>query len=70
MLNIKANKQRNKSFVLYFRAAIYANRHYLDMYHDTHPERLAKNSSGNPQIIGDVFIHPSAQVHETAVVSG
>lgn len=49
-------------------AAIYANRHYLDLYHDTHPERLATNGPGKPQIIGDVFIHPSAQVHETAVL--
>ncbi|XP_053385632.1 mannose-1-phosphate guanyltransferase alpha-B-like isoform X3 [Mercenaria mercenaria] len=49
-------------------AAIYANRHYLDLYHKSHPERLAKNSVGKPQIRGDVFIHPSAQVHETAVL--
>ncbi|XP_052234377.1 mannose-1-phosphate guanyltransferase alpha-A-like isoform X2 [Dreissena polymorpha] len=49
-------------------AAIYANRHYLKLYRKTHPERLAKNGAGKPQIIGDVFIHPSAQVNETAVL--
>ncbi|KAL4218726.1 hypothetical protein ACF0H5_021314 [Mactra antiquata] len=49
-------------------AAIYANRHYLDLYHKSHPERLAQNAAGQPKIIGDVFIHPSAQVHPTAVL--
>ena len=58
----------SKHFKSNFRAAIYANRHYLEMYHDTHPERLAKNGAGKPKVNGDVFIHPTAQVHETAVV--
>lgn len=49
-------------------AAIYANRHYLELYHKSHPERLAKEGVGKPTIKGDVFIHPSAQVHETAVL--
>ncbi|CAL1535662.1 unnamed protein product [Lymnaea stagnalis] len=49
-------------------AAVYANRHYLAIYRDTHPERLAKNSEGSPKIIGDVFIHPTATVHPTAVL--
>ena len=50
-------------------AAIYANRHYLELYHTSHPDRLAKNGPGKPQVRGDVYIHPSAQVHESAVVS-
>ncbi|WAR09910.1 GMPAB-like protein [Mya arenaria] len=49
-------------------AAIYANRHYLHLYKKSHPERLAKNGPGKPQVIGDVYIHPSAQVDETAVL--
>ncbi|GFO32392.1 mannose-1-phosphate guanyltransferase alpha [Plakobranchus ocellatus] len=49
-------------------AAVYANRHYLTIYQRTHPERLAKNGEGQPRIIGDVFIHPTAYVHPTAVL--
>ena len=49
-------------------AAIYANRHYLAIYHDTHTERLATNDKDKPRIIGDVTIHPTAQVHPTAVL--
>lgn len=51
-----------------FRAAVYANRHYLAIYKSSHPERLAKNGEGLPKVIGDVFIHPTATVHPTAVV--
>lgn len=61
-------------------AAIYANRHYLKLYRMTNPSRLAQNldnCNGNgkihkdehAEIIGDVYIHPTAQVHPTAVVS-
>ncbi|XP_064646569.1 mannose-1-phosphate guanyltransferase alpha-A-like isoform X2 [Lineus longissimus] len=49
-------------------AAIYANRHYLAIYHEKHPDRLAKNVEGRPKIIGDVFIHETATVHPTAVL--
>ena len=56
--------------VLGFRAAVYANRHYLNIYRRTHPDRLASNKEDGPKIIGDVFIHPTASVHPTAVVSG
>jgi len=49
-------------------AAIYANRHYLDMYKEHHPNRLATNGDGKPKIIGDVFIHPTASVDPTAVL--
>jgi len=47
-------------------AAIYANRHYLQLFRQRRPERLAKGDE--PQIIGDVFIHPTANVHPTAVL--
>lgn len=54
-------------------SAIYANRRFLDLYRRTHPERLAKTgveSNEFPcEIIGDVFIHPTATIHPTAVVS-
>uniref|UniRef100_T1IPH8 Uncharacterized protein n=1 Tax=Strigamia maritima TaxID=126957 RepID=T1IPH8_STRMM len=49
-------------------SAIYANRHYLDLYHRNCPERLAKNEPGSPHIIGDVYLHPSAVVHPTATL--
>ena len=67
-------------------AAIYANRHYLKLFRQTNPSRLAQafeNCNGNsasgdnlnhakesnPEIIGDVYIHPSANIHPSAVVS-
>ena len=49
-------------------SAIYANRHYLEMYRDNNISRLATNGPNKPKIIGDVFIHPSANVDPTAVV--
>ncbi|TMW52101.1 hypothetical protein DOY81_002818 [Sarcophaga bullata] len=57
-------------------SAIYANRHYLELYKKTHPERLANagvkhgEEDGNLicSIISDVHIHPSATVHHTAVL--
>ncbi|CAH1996699.1 unnamed protein product [Acanthoscelides obtectus] len=53
-------------------AAIYANRHYLQLYRRKHPERLAKPSGGGGDgctIIPDVHINSTASVHHTAVVS-
>lgn len=58
----------HKQLFCCFRAAIYANRHYLALYQNWHKERLAKNGELKPQIIGDVYIHPTADVHPTAVV--
>ncbi|KFM73934.1 Mannose-1-phosphate guanyltransferase alpha-B, partial [Stegodyphus mimosarum] len=49
-------------------SAIYANRHYLELYHETHPDRLAQNSDGKPTVVGDVFIHPTANVHPSATL--
>jgi len=45
-------------------SAIYANHHYLNLYRDRRPDRLAKG--GQPVIIGNVFIHPTATVDPTA----
>lgn len=49
-------------------SAIYANRHYLELYHKTHPDWLVQNSEGKPTVVGDVFIHPTANVHPTAML--
>ena len=61
-------------------AAIYANRHYLKLYRQIHPERLTKieqhlngnsdgpNSNMVENIVGDVFVHTSAIIHPTAVI--
>ena len=56
-------------------SAIYANRHCLQLYKKRHPERLTglgiqdKQAKQTPMIIGDVFIHPTAYIHHTSVVS-
>lgn len=49
-------------------SAIYANRHYLALYKQKQPDRLASMSNGSCNIIGDVYIHPSATVHPTSTV--
>jgi hypothetical protein len=38
------------------------------MYRENNINRLATNGPNKPKIIGDVFIHPSANVDPTAVV--
>ncbi|GFG37546.1 hypothetical protein Cfor_09592 [Coptotermes formosanus] len=56
-------------------SAIYANRHYLELYRSWHVDRLAqgefKTEKGKEKkctIIGDVYIHPSATVDPTAML--
>ncbi|KAB0804796.1 hypothetical protein PPYR_01766 [Photinus pyralis] len=53
-------------------SAIYANRHYLELYHKKHSERLLHtvNDKGNAvcNIIPDVYIHPTATVHPSATL--
>ncbi|XP_063218367.1 mannose-1-phosphate guanyltransferase alpha-A [Bacillus rossius redtenbacheri] len=49
-------------------AAIYANRHYLELYRSRRGERLARRGPGSCQVLGDVHIHPSASVHHTATL--
>ncbi|KAE9555290.1 hypothetical protein FO519_001541 [Halicephalobus sp. NKZ332] len=46
-------------------AALYANRHYLRLYKEKHPERLCTSGA---KIEGDVFIDPTAQVHPSAKI--
>jgi Nucleoside-diphosphate-sugar pyrophosphorylase involved in lipopolysaccharide biosynthesis/translation initiation factor 2B, gamma/epsilon subunits (eIF-2Bgamma/eIF-2Bepsilon) len=58
-------------------SAIYANRHYLELYRSRHADRLAQGDVAIEDekekkmcnIIGDVYIHPSASIHPTAAVS-
>lgn len=56
-------------------SAIYANRHYLELYRQKYPERLAAaQGTGDPPkydctIQPDVHIDPTAVIHPTAVVS-
>ncbi|XP_066916278.1 mannose-1-phosphate guanyltransferase alpha-A-like [Clytia hemisphaerica] len=47
-------------------SAIYANRRYLDSYKTNDGQQLVQNEPGKPEIVGDVFIHPTATVHPTA----
>lgn len=47
-------------------SAIYANRHYLQLYKSRHPERLS--NCAKCKTIGDVYIHDSAVVHPSAIV--
>ncbi|XP_034946528.1 mannose-1-phosphate guanyltransferase alpha [Chelonus insularis] len=49
-------------------SAIYANRHYLDLYKEKQPDRLASASNAKCHIIGDVYIHPTAIVDASAVL--
>lgn len=52
-------------------SAIYANRHYLELFRKKRPERLFPMGMGDaitPKIIGDVHVHPTATVHPTAVL--
>lgn len=53
-------------------AAIYANRHYLALRQpilQTELLHLSKRELKNYSTIGHVYVHPSAQVHHTALVS-
>lgn len=50
-------------------SAIYANRHYLALYREQKPARLAlEDAKEGPTIIGDVFVHSSAIVSPSAVL--
>ena len=50
-------------------SAIYANRHYLAFTAKEKPQLLANNETVEPKTIGNVYIHPTANIHPTAVVS-
>jgi len=47
-------------------AALYANRHYLRLFRERCPERLAVGTEA--EIVGDVFIDPTATVHKSAKI--
>jgi len=48
-------------------SAIFANKQYLSSYRNSDLQlELAKNGEGKPEILGDVFIHPTAVVDPTA----
>lgn len=51
-------------------SAIYANRHYLELYRSKHPERLYKNEGDGEgcTIIPDVYVDNAATIHPSAVV--
>lgn len=58
-------------------SAIYANRHFLNLYKRMHLERLANRGTKDNtddgslicNIIGDVYIHPTASIDPTATVT-
>lgn len=53
-----------------FRISIRCSALYLEQYRVDRPEMLAKgDGSRTANIVGDVYIHPSAKVHPTAKVS-
>ncbi|CAK9295978.1 unnamed protein product [Gordionus sp. m RMFG-2023] len=49
-------------------SAIYADQMILNLYTKNHPELLAINSKSTCTVIGNVFIHPTASVHNTSVL--
>lgn len=51
-----------------YRSSISANALYLEAEAYEGSDRLAKNTPGGPEIIGSVYIHPSAHVDPSAKV--
>ena len=55
-------------------SAVYANRHYLQLYKTKRPDRLAVSGGGGGSggvachIIGNVYVHPTARIHPSAVI--
>lgn len=51
-------------------SAIYANRHYLELYRAKHPERLYNNKGDGEgcTIFSDVYVDSAATIHPSAVV--
>lgn len=50
------------------RSAVPVNGLYLEQLLQTNPEKLAKNTPGGPEIVGAVYIHPTAQIDPQAKV--
>lgn len=52
-------------------SAIYANRHYLNLYQSKGRDRLVNpdaNGNNGPRIVGNVFVHDTAVVDPSAVI--
>lgn len=49
-------------------SAIYANRHYLELYRTKDPDRLYKNHGDGCKIYPDVYVDKAALIHPSAVV--
>lgn len=49
-------------------SAIYANRHYLELYKTKHPERLYNVQGDGCTVIPDVYVDNAATIHPSAVV--
>jgi hypothetical protein len=64
----KPNATSSFHFNILFRSAVPANAAYLEKYAEEEPERLAKKKENGPEIVGAVYIHPSATVDPTAKV--
>ncbi|KAK3830561.1 MAG: nucleotide-diphospho-sugar transferase [Linnemannia elongata] len=47
-------------------SAVPVNGLYLEQLLQTNPEKLAKNTPGGPEIVGAVYIHPTAQIDPQA----
>lgn len=54
--------------ILNYRSAVGANATYLEQQAKENPDRLAKKNPNGPEILGAVYIHPSAQIDPTAKV--
>lgn len=59
-LNMKWSQVKNAA------SAIYANRQALELQRKHHPDRFTYKT--NCTIIDNVFIHPTAQIDDTAVI--
>ncbi|KAH9488110.1 Obg-like ATPase [Bulinus truncatus] len=69
LIGLAKNQKHNNTWVRFKnRRAVYANSLPGNLQDQNIAERLAKNGEGLPKIIGDVFIHPTATVHSTAVL--
>ena len=65
-LNVNINQLFSKVFFSPCDLILFSNVFSKQLFRERKPERLASGSQ--PTIIGDVFIHPTADIHPTAVV--
>lgn len=55
-------------FFTFDSSAVPVNGLYLEQIMQTNPEKLAKNTADGPEIVGAVYIHPTAQIDPKAKV--